>query len=131
VGTIFARQDDSGSAYTAIAEINSISGPTMTADFIDTTSLDTTGGYRTFIRGFRDGGDVTLEMNFTYAGYEQMKLDFEATASKNYRITLPDTYGTQFDFAGLVTELPLNIVPDDKITTTVKIKVDGQVTVSS
>ena len=62
VGTLFRRW--SGTAWVNIAEINSISGPNMSRDTIDVTSLDSTGGYREFIPGFRDGGTVQLAMNF-------------------------------------------------------------------
>jgi len=129
VGTKFRRW--SGSDWENIAEINSISGPTMTRDFIDVTSLDSIGGYREFIAGFRDGGTVSLTMNFTRATYDIMKTDFEDDTAQNYEILLPDVAETSFEFAGLVTELPLEIPTDDKITANVTIKVVGQVSVNS
>jgi predicted secreted protein len=129
VGTKFRRWD--GSSWTDLAEISSISGPSMTRDFIDVTNLDSTGGYREFIAGFRDGGTVNLTMNFTRDTYDLMKLDFEDDESQNYEIVLPDADATSFEFAGLVTELPLEIPTDDKITANVTIKVNGEVTVNS
>lgn len=133
VGTEFKRADtdSSGTTYTAIAEVNSIEGPGMTRETIDVTSLDSTGGYREFITGFRDGGEVRLEMNFERDGYEQMRLDFEDDDVHGYQIVLPDTGATTLDFDAYVTDLPLSISPDDKITTTVTLKVTGQVTLTS
>jgi predicted secreted protein len=132
VGTVFNRENDGSSGvFTAIAEINSITGPGMTRDFIDVTSLDSTGGYREFIGGFRDGGQVTLNMNFTRDGYEQMRLDFIDDDSVNYQIILPDTSSTTLDFAAFVTDLPLSITPDDKVTVDVTLKVTGEVTLTS
>jgi len=129
VGTEFRRW--SGSAWVAISEINSISGPNMSRDTIDVTSLDSTGGYREFIGGFRDGGTVQLAMNFLRATLDTMKTDFESDTLQNYEIVLPDTETTTLEFTGLVTELPLEVPPDDKITMTVSIKVSGQVTLNS
>jgi predicted secreted protein len=129
VGTLFRRW--SGAAWANIAEINSISGPNMTRDTIDVTSLDSTAGYREFIGGFRDGGTVQLAMNFIRASLDTMKTDFESDTIQNYEIVLPDDENTTLEFTGLVTELPLEIPPDDKITMTVSIKVSGQVTVNS
>jgi predicted secreted protein len=129
VGTQFRRW--SGSAWVKIAEINSISGPNMSRDTIDVTSLDSTGGYREFIGGFRDGGTVQLAMNFLRATIDTMKTDFETDDLQNYEIVLPDDETTTLEFTGLVTELPLEIPPDDKITMTVSIKVSGQVTLNS
>jgi predicted secreted protein len=129
VGTLFRRW--SGTAWANIAEVNSISGPKMSRETIDVTSLDSTGGYREFIAGFRDAGTVTLNMNFTRAGYDQMKDDFESDTLQNYEIVLPDAENTSVEFEGLVTELPLTISPDDKITVDVTIKISGEPTVNS
>jgi len=129
VGTVFQRWN--GAAWDKLAEINSISGPTKTRDFIDVTSLDSVGGYREFIAGFRDGGTVTLNMNFTRATYDLMNTDFEDEESQFYEIVLPDADETSFEFLGLVTELPLEITTDDKVTANVTIKVNGKVEVNS
>lgn len=129
VGTQFRRWN--GSDWVDIAEINSITGPGMSRDTIDVTSLDSTGGYREFITGFRNAGTVTLAMNFTRATYDDMKADFESDALQNYEIFLPDDEATSLEFEGLVTELPLTIPADDKITADVTIQISGQVIVNS
>lgn len=127
VGTQFKRGDGaSAEAFTAIAEVNSIEGPTETRDFIDVTSLDSTGGYREYITGFRDGGTVTLNMNFTLSTYNQMRDDYLDDDAHNYQIVLPDTGNTTLEFAAYVTDIPLSITPDDKITCTVTLKITGQ-----
>jgi len=129
VGTKFYRW--SGTAWVALAEINSITGPSMTRDFIDVTSLDSTGGFRDFITGFRDAGTVALAMNFTADTYALMKEDFENDAPQNYMIVLPDEAATSLEFLGLVTEMPLSIPTDDKITADVTIKISGTVDLTS
>ncbi len=129
VGTRFRRW--TGSAWADLAEINSINGPGMSRDTIDVTSLDSTGGYREFITGFRNAGTITLAMNFTRATYDLMKADFESNDLKNYEIVLPDDDETTLEFEGLVTELPLNIPADDKVTADVTIQISGQVTINS
>jgi len=129
VGTLFRRW--SGSAWVNIAEINSISGPNKSRGTIDVTSLDSTAGYREFIGGLRDGGVTQLGMNFIRASYDTMNDDFESDTNQNYEIVLPDAENTTIEFVGLVTELPLEVPVDDKITMTVSIKVSGQVTVNS
>ena len=128
-GTLFRRW--SGTAWVTIAEVNTITGPSMSRDTIDVTSLDSTDGYREFIAGFRDGGTVGLAMNFTRASYETMKDDFESDTLQNYEIVLPDAENTTLEFEGLVTELPLTIPPDDKITADATIKISGAVTLNS
>lgn len=129
VGTKFRRW--SGTAWVDIAEITSISGPGKSRDVIDVTSLDSTGGYREFIAGFRDSGTIQLNMNFTRITYETMNDDFEDDTVQNYEILLPDAESTSLEFEGLVTELPMEITADDKVTNTVTIKITGKVAVNS
>jgi predicted secreted protein len=132
VGASFKRSDMASSpAFTSIAEVNNITGPSMSRDTIDVTSLDSTGGYREFIGGFRDGGTIQFNMNFSLAGYNDMKDDFESDSLRDYQIVLPDSGATTFDFSGLVTELPLDVPMDDKITCAVTIKISGPVTLST
>ncbi len=133
VGTVFNRWDATASnsegAWVPIAEINSITGPGMSRDTIDTTTLDTKDGYRTFITGFRNAGTMTLAMNFTQTSYLLMKGDFEGNDAISYQVVLPDTEETVIEFDGLVTEIPLTIPTDDKITADVTIQISGPVDV--
>ena len=125
VGTKFQRWN--GIAYVSLAEVNSITGPSMTRAFIDVTSLDSTGGYREFITGFRDAGTISLKMNFTTASYAFIKEDFQKVVANAYKIVLSDTGLSTLEFEGLVTELPLSIPTDDKISADCTIKITGEV----
>ena len=100
VGTSLYRQDPTTSAWEVFSEVNNIEGPGFTRDTIDVTSLDSTGGYREFITGFRDGGEVTMEMNFTNANVDKLKSDFETDTLVNYKIVLPDDDESIFSFSG-------------------------------
>lgn len=129
VGTQLRRWN--GTAWANLSEINSISGPTMTRDFIDVTSLDSTGGYREFITGFRDAGTISLSMNFTRDTYDAFLSDFESPDYHYYEICLPDEQNTTIEFVGLVTEVPITIPTDDRITADVTIKISGNIAVAS
>lgn len=131
VGAQFRRWDSVSGTWENLAQIKSITGPGMSRGTSDTTALDTSGGYKTFIGAFRDAGTISLAMNFTRDTYEQMKDDFEDSATKNYEIVLPDDETTTLEFEGLVTELPLTIPTDDVITADVTIKISGEVTLDS
>jgi predicted secreted protein len=128
-GTIFNRWN--GAEWVAIANVKSISGPTATRETVDTTTLDTPGGYRTFIASLRDAGDISLPMNFTVAGYTAMKSDFESDTIQKYQIVLPDTGNTTLEIEGLVTDLPLEVPVDDVVTCDVTIKISGEVTLTA
>lgn len=130
-GTEFRRWDSTAGIWVQIAEITGISGPTMSRTTIDTTALDTPGGYMTFITGLRDPGTITLNMNFVRDTYIVMKDDFESDTAQNYEIVLPDDDTTTFEFEGLVTELPLDMPTNDKISAVITIKISGRVTMES
>jgi predicted secreted protein len=129
VGTKFRRW--SGSAWASLAEVNSIKGPGMSRSPIDVTSLDSIGGYREFIAGFRSAGTITLTMNFTRHSFDLMFDDFESDVAQFYEIILPDVEETTLEFEGLVTECPLSIPTDDKVTVDVTIQITGQPVVNS
>lgn len=130
VGTTFSRWNTATSSWERLAEIRSITGPGFTRETIDTTTLDTTGGYRTFIAGFRNSGTVGLEMNFTRDAFEKMKADFESDVIQNYEILLPDVDHTSLEFEGFVSECPLTI-PEALVSLAVKIQISGPVAFDS
>ena len=131
VGTQFLRWNDGANRWDRIAQIKSITGPSKTRNFVDVTSLDSTGGYREFITGFRDAGQLSLNMLFSRDGYTLLDSDFSSEAPVNYQIILPDEDNTSLAFQGLITELPITIPTDDAITTDVTIKITGPVTMDS
>lgn len=132
VGTQFKRGNGASSeTFTAIAEVLSINGPGMDKQEIDVTNLDSTGGWREYITGFKDGGTVELEMNFTYASYDLLFGDFEDDESHNYQIVLSDSTASTFAFAGLVKACPISVTADQQITANVTIKLTGPVTLTA
>ena len=132
VGAQFKRENDASSlVFTAISEVNSISGPNKSRDTIDVTSLDSSGGYKEFIASFRDAGEVTLGLNFTRDGYVTLNNDFESDTIHSYQIVFPDTGETTLDFDGYVTAVGSAISVGDKVTFDVTIKISGTVSLTS
>ena len=116
---------------TPIAEVLSITGPGMTRDLIDVTHLGSTGGYREYVSGYRDGGELTFTINFIFEGYNNMKTDFDSDSSGSYSVILPDAGNTTLTFSGFVTSMPLSIEPDNAVTVDITIKITGQVSLSA
>lgn len=54
---------------TAITNIVSISGPSMTVTDVDITILMSTGRWKEFLAGFKDGGVISLEANYDKTVY--------------------------------------------------------------
>ena len=51
---------------TVIANLTSIDGVSISADTIESTNLSTEGGYRTFVNGLKDAGEVSISGHFGY-----------------------------------------------------------------
>jgi len=119
-----------GSAWASIGEVTNISGPTMSRDTHDVTSLASTGGYREFITGLRDPGNISFTMWFNRSDYDAMKTLFESETSNDFELILPDDENTTLEFTGYVTEIPLE-VPEGPVSSNVVIKISGQITINS
>jgi len=113
---------------TTIGKVTNISGPSMSKETVDTTSFDNTDGYRSFIAGLKDAGTLTFTLMFDKTAYSTLKAAFEDNTAKAIEITLPDA--TKLTFNGFVTELPLTVPTEDKVTCDVTVKISGAVTLA-
>lgn len=76
------------STWTEIPECKGIAIPVVTTEYQEVTSLDSTDGFREYIKGLKDPGEVTVPMGYTAAGYERMLADQNAADSIYYRVTM-------------------------------------------
>lgn len=112
--------------FTDLGEVTSIGfGPKKAV--IDVTHLASPDGWREYKSLFKDGAQLTLSMNLTIDAYEQLFDDYEEDDPHNYQIVLSDDEQTTLTFSLHVTDLPLNVKLDDKITLDVTFKITGGV----
>lgn len=121
--------------FTTVAEVINISGPNMSRELPDATHLGSPNGYREFIGGLKDGGEVTLECNWIPGNATQDQSTgllsiFDSGATKNWKVTLPTTPTVTMTFAGVVSAFEPDIPVDDKLGLSVTIKVSGKVTLA-
>ena len=55
---------NSPAVFVAVANVTSINLSGRDAEEIDFTTLDSTGGFREYRQGFKDGGTIALEIHF-------------------------------------------------------------------
>ena len=113
---------------TAIAELTNIGGPSLSADTLDVTSLDSADGYREFIQGVRDGGEISIEGNFIpgNAGQVALVTDLNDGSLDAYTITFPAAMATTWTFNAIVTAFECSAPFDDKASFTATLKVSGK-----
>lgn len=110
-------------AGTAIAGLTSIGGLELSSETVDTTTLDTVGGYRTFISSFKDAGEVSLSGYFEYISHSDMLDDFSANTVDEYVITFPN--GATWTFDALVVGFTTGAELEDLISFESTLKVSG------
>ena len=112
-----------------IGSLTKISPPERSTDSIDITTLDVVDGYKKFMPGLKDGGEVTVSGFFDSADVGQLALDtaFEAGSEDTYIITFPATIGATFTFAALVTKFaPGEVNTEDPLSFELTLKVSGK-----
>lgn len=86
-----------GSAY--VARLTTIEPPEMSKEEVDVTTLDSTGGYREFIPGFRDGGSLTMEgfVILGDSGQDALKDNYDGEVLESFTIELSNGESCTFD----------------------------------
>lgn len=95
-----------------IGSLTNISPPEKSADTKEVTTLDVTDGYKRFIAGLKDGGEVTVKGYFDSSDAGQIALDtgFEAGTEDTFVIAFPATIGATFTFAAVITKFKVGEV---------------------
>lgn len=130
IGTLF-KIGDGGSpeTFTTIAEVKDIDGPGRTADTIEVTSMDSTGGYKEYIPSLKDGGEVSFDMNFTTsAAQAALVTDFENRTKRNFKIVTTHATPKNISFSGYITDLSYSFEVAGVAMRSVTIKITGPVT---
>lgn len=115
-------------AFTALAEIKNIDIAGISRDAVDATHSASPDGYREFVGGLRDGGNVTFTLNFDADGtnsWLKLKSEMAKDEATNYRIGLPDGT-TKFPFSGLLVSLGVPMPLDGVVEITAEYKVTGK-----
>lgn len=128
-GTSLSR--DNGTTFDALANITSLSGPSMSRDTIDVTAHDSPNGYAEFVASLIDGGEVTCDINWDPADSSlnaantttTLMDDLENTDPVGYEIAFPD--GAKFEANLLITGFEFTADFDDKLSASLTWKVSG------
>lgn len=115
--------------FTTVAEVTNITPPGISRDSVDATHMQSPEGWREFIPGLKDGGEVELEINFVPGSATTLLLMAEIDAAAgNKQIVF--TTGEVFSFAALCTNFETESPIDDKQVGTVTYKVTGKPTLA-
>jgi predicted secreted protein len=112
---------------TTITEITSISAPNLTADTIDVTTHSSPDKYREFIKGLRDGGEISIEGNFTTVSASASIIQLETQSTTTVTIDYPTAPSvTRFTATVLTTGFSMEAPVDGVIPFSATFKVTGK-----
>lgn len=118
---------------TAVANLTSIDGLDIKGNTIESTTLDTADGFKTFVSGLKEVNDVSISGYFDYTSHSDILTDLQAGTSNNYTIQFPKTAtqttnGDSWTFDAIVTGFKTKAGMDSLISFDATLKVSGSPT---
>lgn len=140
VGTVLRRGQGTGpipepgeDSFDPVGRVRNISGPQISKEEVPDDTLDAVGGYKQFLSGLRDPGQLEFALSFepetAAAMHQEIIGDANAgtaSARRNWQIEWPD--GTIADFQGEVFSVSLNTEPNSPVDMSVTVRINGPVT---
>lgn len=117
----------------AIGELTSIGSPSITQEEIDVTTLDSTGGYREFLPGFKDPGEFTINGKYVTSdtGQAAMYAALSSQDLQDFEIIYPAKLGSSWSFKGFVSSFSITAELEDVVTFEATIRVSGEPTLAT
>ncbi|WP_432135875.1 phage tail tube protein [Streptomyces sp. bgisy154] len=131
-GTQLKRDSTGAGAFVLIANVGDIDGPSRARNAIEVTAHDSPDAYREFVKGLKDGGEVSATINFDPgdSSHQALDGDFEEKDLRAYQLIAlpgdPDELTVQFN--ALITDLSDTYPVDDKMERSVTFKISGKPT---
>lgn len=116
------------SATTKVGGLTSIGGIEVSADTVDVTSLDTTGGYKEYLAGFKDAGEVSLEGYLDDADDGQAAVYAALNSGTVQKCEIAFPNGAKWTFDGIVAGFSTSASTEDAVTFSSTIRVSGNPT---
>jgi predicted secreted protein len=112
--------------FEEIANVTSITGPSISRNVYDVTAHDSPDSYMEFIGGLKDGGEISFELNWNPENDTHAALfsDLDDLVPRDYQLVLPQDIAT-FDMTAILTAFEVGLPVDDKLTASVTYKITG------
>jgi len=117
--------------YRELLEITNIAGPTQKRTMIDLTNHDSVNGYREFVPGVIEGGEITVEGNFISGdspGQIAFHTDLQGTTIRACYLVLPMGVGAAFSFNAFAQGFDLALPVDSQVGVSGSLVVSGKPT---
>ena len=87
-----------GGTQVVVGKLTSVGEIAPEAEEVDITTLESTGGYREYMQGFRDSGELEITgfHDADDAGQTALRTAFASGASGSFEVTFPDDTAVTF-----------------------------------
>lgn len=118
-------------SFVAVGRVRNIGGPQIQKEQVEATSLDSTGGFKEYVSGLKEPGQLTLTLLFDPANGQHIGVRADVQAStalsqRNWRIVWPN--GEQADFVGEVLGFNRDTQSNEVLTAEVTVQISGLIT---
>ena len=112
--------------FTNTVKIKDFSAPEESTDTSEDAYIDEVSGYKEFVPGMKDPGEISLTLKWDEADTGQIVLNtaFEGDGAVYGQIVFTD--GNKFTYKGVVTGRGIEVPKNETITRTYKIKLSGK-----
>ena len=116
--------------FSTVAELRTISGPSLELETIDVTTHNTSQPWRSFIGGLLNAGEVNFDINFiptnpSHSYSSGILSDMVNRVQRNMKLVFPDAGATEWQFTCLVTGFEVTAEPADVLIASVTLKLTG------
>ncbi len=121
--------------FTTIAEVKSITGPSMSVKIDDVTTHSTSTPWRAKLATLLDGGTVAFGLNFIPTDATQdfpagLLKDFTNRTLRNFKLVLTDAGHTTWAFSAFVQDFKMDMPVDGVLTANCTLAISGQPTLA-
>jgi len=131
VGTIL--KIGTGGSAKNVGGVTSIEGISVTSEEVDVTAIDNSTGYREFLQGFKDGGEVPVKgfLDGTDTGQDEMYTLLDSGAVTAMSIVFPPAIGKTWSFNAFVKEFSTSVDVDGAVEFSATLRVSGKPTLAA
>jgi predicted secreted protein len=132
-GTALKKGDAaSPEVFTAVAYVSNISISGYSVDTVEVTTHDSADGFKEYIAGLADGGEVSFDVVFDPSNSTHnettggLKAFMDAKTVVNWKVEFPLSPVKTWAFSGFLTSFELEAPLDDALAGSMSIKVTGK-----
>lgn len=116
-----------------VGAVTSISGVSVTGDEVEVTALDNSTGYREYLQGFKDGGEIQVDgwLDGADEGQAELYTLLNSGATATALIIFPAAIGKTWTATVFVSAFSTSADVDGAIGFSVTLRVSGQPTLAA